>query len=191
MEPCGRLAALGKAAATEGWSVAPFEEHRDTHLFSRRWGEGGLMLGRRASWVWGVVQCVFNQEAASEGWSVAPFEEHRDTHLFSRRWVFGVGDVHARVWVGGCGWVDGSVLINPRTRRVRRWTAPTCRSSCTPSLLRTLCNDICPPSPHPQGGPPAGGQGGREGGLLQAAAPRRLRAGGGVPPGSGERRVGC
>lgn len=58
MEPCGRLAALGKAAATEGWSVAPFEEHRDTHLFSRRWGKGGLMLGRRASWVWEVVQCV-------------------------------------------------------------------------------------------------------------------------------------
>lgn len=35
---CRRLASLGATAASEGWGVAPFEEHRDTHLFSRRVG---------------------------------------------------------------------------------------------------------------------------------------------------------
>lgn len=38
IDPCGRLAALGAKADTEKWGVAPFDEHRDTHLFSRRVG---------------------------------------------------------------------------------------------------------------------------------------------------------
>ena len=36
IEPCSRLAALGAAADKQGWGVAPFEEHRDTHAFERR-----------------------------------------------------------------------------------------------------------------------------------------------------------
>ena len=38
IDPCARLAGLGKAAADEGRGVAAFSEHRDTHLFSRRVG---------------------------------------------------------------------------------------------------------------------------------------------------------
>ncbi|KAH7624269.1 hypothetical protein Ndes2526B_g01534 [Nannochloris sp. 'desiccata'] len=38
IDPCSRLANLGKKADTERWNVAPFDEHRDTHLFSRRVG---------------------------------------------------------------------------------------------------------------------------------------------------------
>jgi (E)-4-hydroxy-3-methylbut-2-enyl-diphosphate synthase len=38
MDPCGRLANLGAKADTERWGVEPFEEKRDTHLFSRRVG---------------------------------------------------------------------------------------------------------------------------------------------------------
>lgn len=33
--PCS-LANLGKKAAEEGWGIPAFEEHRDTHLFTRR-----------------------------------------------------------------------------------------------------------------------------------------------------------
>eukprot|EP00887_Chlorella_sp_A99_P004201 scaffold15.g4201.t1 len=40
MDPCNRLASLGRRANEEGWGVAPFEEHRDTHDFSRRRGAG-------------------------------------------------------------------------------------------------------------------------------------------------------
>ena len=36
IDPCSRLANLGKKADAERWSVQPFDEHRDTHLFSRR-----------------------------------------------------------------------------------------------------------------------------------------------------------
>jgi len=36
IDPCGRLAALGAKADNEKWGVAPFDEHRDTHLLSRR-----------------------------------------------------------------------------------------------------------------------------------------------------------
>ncbi|KIZ04819.1 hypothetical protein MNEG_3143 [Monoraphidium neglectum] len=39
IDPCSRLANLGKAAATAGWGVAPFQESRDTHSFSRRVGD--------------------------------------------------------------------------------------------------------------------------------------------------------
>ena len=48
--PCAprRLANLGKKADQEGWGVDAFEEHRDTHLFTRRCGQplqgGGLEL---------------------------------------------------------------------------------------------------------------------------------------------------
>ena len=38
MDPCSRLANLGKKADTERWNVAPFDEHRDTHMFGRRVG---------------------------------------------------------------------------------------------------------------------------------------------------------
>jgi (E)-4-hydroxy-3-methylbut-2-enyl-diphosphate synthase len=38
IDPCGRLAALGTTAAEQAWGVEPFEEHRDTHLFTRRTG---------------------------------------------------------------------------------------------------------------------------------------------------------
>ncbi|KAI3426108.1 hypothetical protein D9Q98_008487 [Chlorella vulgaris] len=38
INPCGRLANLGKKADEEKWGVEAFEEHRDTHLFSRRVG---------------------------------------------------------------------------------------------------------------------------------------------------------
>jgi (E)-4-hydroxy-3-methylbut-2-enyl-diphosphate synthase len=38
IDPCARLANLGAAAASQGWGVAPFEEHRDTHSFGRRVG---------------------------------------------------------------------------------------------------------------------------------------------------------
>ena len=40
------LAALGRLACEQGWGVAPFEEHRDTHTFTRRWvGVGGWVGG--------------------------------------------------------------------------------------------------------------------------------------------------
>jgi (E)-4-hydroxy-3-methylbut-2-enyl-diphosphate synthase len=39
MDPCRRLATLGTTAAQAGWGVPAFEEHRDTHLFSRRVGQ--------------------------------------------------------------------------------------------------------------------------------------------------------
>ncbi|KAL4448645.1 hypothetical protein ABPG75_005864 [Micractinium tetrahymenae] len=38
IDPCGRLANLGKKAADEGWGIPAFEERRDTHLFTRRVG---------------------------------------------------------------------------------------------------------------------------------------------------------
>lgn len=38
IEPCGRMANLGKTAVSEGWGIPDFEEKRDTHLFSRRVG---------------------------------------------------------------------------------------------------------------------------------------------------------
>ncbi|GBF87360.1 hypothetical protein Rsub_00071 [Raphidocelis subcapitata] len=39
IDPCSRLANLGRAAADQGWGVAPFAETRDTHAFARRVGE--------------------------------------------------------------------------------------------------------------------------------------------------------
>lgn len=39
IDPCSRLANLGKAADAGKWGVAPFKESRDTHSFSRRVGE--------------------------------------------------------------------------------------------------------------------------------------------------------
>lgn len=39
MDPCRRMATLGATADTESWGVDAFEEHRDTHLFSRRVGK--------------------------------------------------------------------------------------------------------------------------------------------------------
>lgn len=38
MDPCRRLANLGATADKESWGVESFEEHRDTHLFTRRVG---------------------------------------------------------------------------------------------------------------------------------------------------------
>ena len=38
IDPCRRMAQLGKVADAESWGVPAFEEHRDTHLFSRRVG---------------------------------------------------------------------------------------------------------------------------------------------------------
>jgi (E)-4-hydroxy-3-methylbut-2-enyl-diphosphate synthase len=38
IEPCARMAGLGKQADTDKWGIPAFEEHRDTHLFSRRVG---------------------------------------------------------------------------------------------------------------------------------------------------------
>ena len=38
MDPCRRMATLGKAADAESWGVGEFQEHRDTHLFTRRVG---------------------------------------------------------------------------------------------------------------------------------------------------------
>jgi (E)-4-hydroxy-3-methylbut-2-enyl-diphosphate synthase len=39
MDPCRRMANLGKLADEEKWGITEFEEHRDTHLFTRRVGE--------------------------------------------------------------------------------------------------------------------------------------------------------
>lgn len=39
MDPCRRMATLGKMADSQRWGVTEFEEHRDTHLFTRRTGE--------------------------------------------------------------------------------------------------------------------------------------------------------
>ncbi|KAL4857829.1 4-hydroxy-3-methylbut-2-en-1-yl diphosphate synthase (ferredoxin) [Chlorella vulgaris] len=50
INPCGRLANLGKKADEEKWGVEAFEEHRDTHLFSRRQGGRGRVAGWRSSW---------------------------------------------------------------------------------------------------------------------------------------------
>jgi (E)-4-hydroxy-3-methylbut-2-enyl-diphosphate synthase len=38
IDPCARLAGLGRLADEQRWGVAPFEEHRDTHAFARRVG---------------------------------------------------------------------------------------------------------------------------------------------------------
>ena len=38
MDPCRRMATLGKMADSESWGIEDFEEHRDTHLFTRRVG---------------------------------------------------------------------------------------------------------------------------------------------------------
>lgn len=38
IDPCRRMANMGARAAAEGWGIPAFEEHRDTHLFTRRVG---------------------------------------------------------------------------------------------------------------------------------------------------------
>jgi 4-hydroxy-3-methylbut-2-en-1-yl diphosphate synthase IspG/GcpE len=57
IDPCGRLAALGKRAEGEGWGVPAFEEHRDTHTFSRRCGWVGS-VGKRAWVECGLGSCM-------------------------------------------------------------------------------------------------------------------------------------
>ena len=39
IDPCSRMANMGAKADSEGWGIPEFEEHRDTHLFSRRVGK--------------------------------------------------------------------------------------------------------------------------------------------------------
>lgn len=39
MDPCRRMADLGKLADKDKWGIPEFKEHRDTHLFTRRVGE--------------------------------------------------------------------------------------------------------------------------------------------------------
>ena len=57
IDPCGRLAALGKRAEGEGWGVPAFEEHRDTHTFSRRCGWVGSV--GKSAWVeCGLGSCI-------------------------------------------------------------------------------------------------------------------------------------
>lgn len=38
IDPCRRMASLGATADTEKWGIEEFQEHRDTHLFTRRVG---------------------------------------------------------------------------------------------------------------------------------------------------------